>query len=58
MRDPPLPGAGLRALSYAVPHPRVAAGALVVLVVLVAAVAIVTRAGQRRKPKKMSAFRA
>jgi hypothetical protein len=49
LRDPPPAGAGLRALSYAVHHPRVAAGALFATIALAAAIAIATRPGKSKK---------
>jgi len=55
LRDPPPAGAGLRALSYAVHHPRVAAGALLAAVVLAAALAIATRPGKSKKTKPFRA---
>lgn len=48
LRDPPPAGAGLRTLSYAVHHPRVAAGALLATIALAAALAIVKRPGKSK----------
>ena len=55
LRDPPPAGAGLRGLSYAVHHPRVAAGALVAAIALAAAFAIATRPGKSAKTKPFRA---
>lgn len=55
LRDPPPAGVGLRALSNAVHHPRVAAGALLALVVVAAALAIATRPGKSKKTKPFRA---
>ncbi len=55
LRDPPHAGAGLRALSYAVHHPRVAAGALLVTIAVAAALAIATRSGKSTKTKPFRA---
>ena len=51
LREPPPAGVSLRAISYAVHHPRVAAGAIGAAVVVAAAVAIATRPGKSRKTK-------
>jgi len=48
LREPPPAGAGLRTLSYAVHHPRVAAGALLATIALAAALAIVKRPGKSK----------
>jgi hypothetical protein len=55
LHDPPPAGAGLRALSYAVHHPRVAAGALLAVIALAAALAIATRPGKSKKTKPFRA---
>ena len=55
LRDPPPAGAGLRALSYAVHHPRVAAGALLATIAVAAALAIATRPGKSKKTKPFRA---
>jgi hypothetical protein len=55
LRDPPSAGSGLRALSYAVHHPRVAAGALLGAIALAAALAITTRPGKSKKTKPFRA---
>ncbi|HEX4517573.1 MAG TPA: hypothetical protein VH054_28710, partial [Polyangiaceae bacterium] len=55
LRDPPHAGAGLRALSYAVHHPRVAAGALLATIAVAAAFAIATRRGKSTKTKPFRA---
>ena len=51
LREPPPASASLRAISYAVHHPRVAAGAVGAAVIFAAAVAIATRPGKSRKTK-------
>jgi hypothetical protein len=55
LRDPPHAGAGLRALSYAVHHPRVAAGALLATIAVAAALAIAKRPGKSTKTKPFRA---
>jgi hypothetical protein len=54
-REPPPAGVGLRALSYAVHHPRVAAGALAATILFAAALAIATRPGKSRRTRPFRA---